>query len=1292
MHNGIPLKSVDIRKNYETKYPGLNDDNQFGGTVRLLLNVPFVSEIDAGQYICVAENEHGKTSQSIKLSVKSKGNPAMVITDAPGSVVTISESDNLKFVIIPCVAVGQPKPKMSWDVLGRHKAIRSNHYPVAKGLKVKRPTVNDSEVYVCTGENKYGRDTIGIKLVVLPNVASLKTNVTSITVDAGERVAIECKSEKKNLEKRKNGSKNRSKKSVTTPVLTWSRGISKLDSSSNSIRYNKFGDVATLVIPNARFSDSGEYVCRDSAVEIVKLGESNHDRQIESGGGQIVTVTVNSEAPVVRLLGPSKRLEETGDTAVITCLIEKGEPIPQISWNFNGELIEFNERVRPFTHDLQHNLKLVGVDKSFQGKYSCKAENELGERDEKSVEFLVQDKPVISINDNNEKLSEKSLGTGNSSLYELNDEINLDCIIGSGDFPMLVQWKNKLEVLIEHRFLDASANVLRLSMGKVTEEHSGLYHCIAENEVGVMTKAMTVNVVGLPPDVKISRKILDVIEGERLIVECEVSSFSETDVEWVMTSMIHRKNETDSAEIDNKKLPENAVQNKNSLFFRSAEKNTHDGDYLCEASNEHGSTAELVTINVVKKPETPKILASSRNIKENQVIVEPGESLKLTCIFEAIDDLQVTWSDSFGKILTENKFLSIQEAKIDEHYTCDVWNKAGRAKSTVKMMVLAKPVVHLSPKKVVLEEGDYAKFVCDVKHASEFELDWFVGMDSDSLLKLPSDRNDSSVSLMGVSRGSLRNEVVIRKASVGKTVKIIVCEARNLVGIERKTSEIDVLEKLQLKVIKNSGELQRGITPFTMEGTGLINLTCIINIEQEKLGIFGWYRNGRLIDYALSQNLVVENPTDEDGGEYTCVAARTVLPNQIKTAKTNVQIIKRPPVEILGLKDRAVEVKNDRTDADVVHVQMDSGETLNMLCKVNSNSDAVITWNRQFIEFQNQDKIQVSEFVNGFPWRNLSISELTPEDSGRYECLATNVKINHTDSDGVEQVRVYTLKKVVYLKVKKWVPHFIQTDRSVSYISMNLDTNAWSDRFSLAMGFRPDPLATAFLRVNILEKKLKTHMFSFFDDFFPVCAMSVQCHAHFSTRCTELSENTGQIPGADGVLLFASGMGNMLSDFIWLGIHRGHLEFRYDLGSGSTRMISKIRIMRGKWNFVRVMRQGKYAMMVVNEREKISGESPGDRNSLDLSGDLYIGGFGDVEEGGAGFHGCIKDFILNRRMVDFPNPYTAGMNGEGQIDVGAYNGTSSYSSEWSKSKSVNVGSCTSFRVKNKKRREARGRD
>ena len=87
-------------------------------------------------------------------------------------------------------------------------------------------------------------------------------------------------------------------------------------------------------------------------------------------------------------------------------------------------------------------------------------------------------------------------------------------------------------------------------------------------------------------------------------------------------------------------------------------------------------------------------------------------------------------------------------------------------------------------------------------------------------------------------------------------------------------------------------------------------------------------------------------------------------------------------------------------------------------------------------------------------------------------------------------------------------------------------------------------------------------------------------------------------------------------------------------------------------------------MMVVNERDKVSGETPGVKTTLDVGGSLFIGAYPALEEGpnkGAGFHGCIKDIVFNRRNLELPNPNSK----EEQIG-----------------ETVNVGSCRSFR-KNK---------
>ena len=92
-----------------------------------------------------------------------------------------------------------------------------------------------------------------------------------------------------------------------------------------------------------KFTDSGQYRCTNSDETSQDIGNRET--------AQVVTVTVNSEAPQVRILGPAKRLETAGDDAVVTCMIEKGEPMPNIAWLKDGEILQLSERVRPSNSD-----------------------------------------------------------------------------------------------------------------------------------------------------------------------------------------------------------------------------------------------------------------------------------------------------------------------------------------------------------------------------------------------------------------------------------------------------------------------------------------------------------------------------------------------------------------------------------------------------------------------------------------------------------------------------------------------------------------------------------------------------------------------------------------------------------------------------------------------------------------------------------------------------------------------------------------------------------------------------
>lgn len=91
------------------------------------------------------------------------------------------------------------------------------------------------------------------------------------------------------------------------------------------------------------------------------------------------------------------------------------------------------------------------------------------------------------------------------------------------------------------------------------------------------------------------------------------------------------------------------------------------------------------------------------------------------------------------------------------------------------------------------------------------------------------------------------------------------------------------------------------------------------------------------------------------------------------------------------------------------------------------------------------------------------------------------------------------------------------------------------------------------------------------------------------------------------------------------------MEFRYNLGGGSTVIISNFTLTMGEWYSIEARRNGRSGTLIVNNQMPITCESPEGYNSLQLSGDLMIGGSLDMKilpaELGIDqhFHGCIRE-------------------------------------------------------------------
>jgi len=109
-------------------------------------------------------------------------------------------------------------------------------------------------------------------------------------------------------------------------------------------------------------------------------------------------------------------------------------------------------------------------------------------------------------------------------------------------------------------------------------------------------------------------------------------------------------------------------------------------------------------------------------------------------------------------------------------------------------------------------------------------------------------------------------------------------------------------------------------------------------------------------------------------------------------------------------------------------------------------------------------------------------------------------------------------------------------------------------------------------------------------------------------------------------------------DFLAAALVEGRLEFSFELGSGSARIRSPVKVNDGQPHEVTIKRKGKEGSLEIDGRSKTYGESPGALQMLNAVGDIYIGGLpnyslmtGDRYKDG--FVGCISDLEIGNSGV-----------------------------------------------------------
>ncbi|XP_029291123.1 agrin isoform X7 [Cottoperca gobio] len=144
----------------------------------------------------------------------------------------------------------------------------------------------------------------------------------------------------------------------------------------------------------------------------------------------------------------------------------------------------------------------------------------------------------------------------------------------------------------------------------------------------------------------------------------------------------------------------------------------------------------------------------------------------------------------------------------------------------------------------------------------------------------------------------------------------------------------------------------------------------------------------------------------------------------------------------------------------------------------------------------------------------------------------------------------------------------------------------------------------------------------------------------------------------NGILLYNGQEGK--KDFISLALVNGKVELRFNTGSGTGTVVSKILINQGRWHQLVVTRNRRNAMLSVDNEPHMEGESPRGTDGLNLDTDLFIGGVPeeikqDVRERTAvatGLVGCIRLLDVNNRVLNLQENGGDSLYGSGVGECG----------------------------------------
>ncbi|KAM4742064.1 immunoglobulin superfamily member 10 [Anableps anableps] len=603
---------------------------------------------DRGQYLCLAENDHGSDKLLVTLSVVAY--PSRILEPKMREI----KSHTGDRVEMKCKAEGRPLPIISWILANRtqvrvQNTERGRVLVSSEGtLIIDHVSIYDRGYYKCIASNPAGADTATVRLQVVaapPDIVEQKRQ--QLKARWRQNLWLPCTSS-----------------GTPHPSIHWvlhDGSVVRSNKHTSEKRISVFEN-GTLFIKDVKPEDNGKYEC-------IATSSTGSERRV-------VTLSVEKQEYPPKIVETSQNTTELsfGDQLRLNCSA-KGDPKPRILWRLPSKaVVDQWHRMSSRIQVLDNGTLIVNtVSDKDAGDYLCVAQSTIGD-DLQLMRVMVWMKPA--------KIEPKF---NRKKQVHYGKDLKVDCKASGAPKPE-ISWGLPDGTVINsalqadaghgggrtHRYTLFQNGTLFLNQVSISEE--GDYTCYAENQVGKDEMHVHITVVTTAPRIRpLSHTYARVKPGGNIRFDCETFGEPKPKILW-------RLSNNDVIAASNERY---LIHVNGSLGIRDV-KLIDAGEYVCMARNPVGENQKIYKLEIDGKP--PVINGYQQNRTVIKDVAMKHSRKFLDCKAEGDPTPTVTW------IMPDNIFLTAPYfgSRINVHLNGTLEIRNVRPSDTAEFICLAR--------------------------------------------------------------------------------------------------------------------------------------------------------------------------------------------------------------------------------------------------------------------------------------------------------------------------------------------------------------------------------------------------------------------------------------------------------------------------------------------------------------------------------------------------------------------------------------------------------------------------